>query len=80
MIELLFAGLIIGAGATILALHFSRRLKPIPAAAEAAPRFSAVGVDLTGNNPSPIDPRYARMVELVLTDPASKSGWRTLLP
>lgn len=83
MIELLFAGLIIGASVTILGLHISKRLRPMrgaEATTYAGNQFSAIGMDLTGRGGPETDPRYNRMVAEVLKEPASESGFRMLLP
>ena len=82
MIELLFAGLLIGASVTILSLHFSKRLKPLPSAEKSysGTSFGMLGMNLAGNNPSMDEMRYERMVATVLQQPKNDSGWKTLLP
>lgn len=73
MIEI-FAGALIGSSLTILALHFTRRLKPLPAASASytgSSNFGAVGVDIGGNNNGPrlnIDPLVARKLTDVLPE------------
>jgi hypothetical protein len=62
----LIAGLIIGTSITILALHYTKRLKPIQAAETTYTGISAIGVDLAGNNGPQLDPFYRRKLEEVL--------------
>jgi hypothetical protein len=39
-----------------------------------------IGCDMSGRGVAEIDPRYVRMVTDVLKQPATESGFRTLLP
>jgi hypothetical protein len=42
--------------------------------------ISCIGCDMSGNGYAEINPQYARMVSEVLKQPATESGFRTLLP